>query len=146
MSEYYSKQEILDKARELAGMISETEEVDFFKRAEGQINQHLKVQQIIGQIKKLQKEAVNLKHYEKTEALKETDAKIDALQDELDDIPLVQEFKQSQTEVNELLQMVSYAISNTVTKKIIESTGGDVLAGTTTKSPFTMINQNQNHN
>lgn len=140
MSDYYTKQDILEKARELAGMIAETEEVDFFKRAEGQINQHLKVQQIIGQIKKLQKEAVNLKHYGKTEALKETDAKIDALQDELDEIPLVQEFKQSQGEVNDLLQMVSHAISNTVTNKIIESTGGDLLAGTTTKSPFTMIN------
>ena len=140
MSDYYTKQDILEKARELAGMIAETEEVDFFKRAEGQINQHLKVQQIIGQIKNLQKEAVNLKHYGKTEALKETDAKIDALQDELDEIPLVQEFKQSQGEVNDLLQMVSHAISNTVTNKIIESTGGDLLAGTTTKSPFTMIN------
>ncbi|QKS71362.1 YlbF family regulator [Paenalkalicoccus suaedae] len=136
MAEYRSKQEVLDKARELADLIAETEEVDFFKRAELQINDHLRTQEIIAQIKKLQKEAVNLKHYQKTEALKETDAKIDALQDELDDIPLVKEFKQSQMEVNDILQMVSNTISNTVTKKIIESSGGDVLKGTTTKNPF----------
>ncbi|WP_280768899.1 RicAFT regulatory complex protein RicA family protein [Salipaludibacillus daqingensis] len=134
--EKYSKPEIIEKARELASMVVETEEVDFFIRAEGQINEHLKVQEIIGKIKLLQKEAVNLKHYQKTEALKATDAKIDALQDELDEIPLVVEFKQSQTDVNNLLQMVSNTISNTVTTKIIESTGGDLLKGTTTKSPF----------
>lgn len=136
MSEEYTKKEIMEESRKLAEKIAETEEVDFFKRAESQINDHLRVQEIIGQIKLLQKEAVNLKHYEKTEALKETDAKIDALQDELDDIPLVQEFKQSQGEVNDLLQMVSNTISNTVTQKIIESTGGDLLKGTTQKSPF----------
>nr|WP_177169747.1 RicAFT regulatory complex protein RicA family protein [Salisediminibacterium haloalkalitolerans] len=136
MSEGYTKKEIMEESRKLAEKIAETEEVDFFKRAEAQINEHLRVQEIIGQIKLLQKEAVNLKHYEKTEALKETDAKIDALQDELDDIPLVQEFKQSQGEVNDLLQMVSNTISNTVTQKIIESTGGDLLKGTTQKSPF----------
>lgn len=132
----YTKPEIVERARELAAMVVETEEVDFFIRAEKQINEHLKVQEIIGKIKLLQKEAVNLKHYQKTEALKVTDGKIDALQDELDNIPLVLEFKQSQTEVNNLLQMISSSISNTVTTKIIESTGGDLLKGTTTKSPF----------
>ncbi|UCZ51646.1 RicAFT regulatory complex protein RicA family protein [Bacillus shivajii] len=136
MTKLYTKEDVREKAKELASMISETEEVDFFKRAELQINDHLKVQEIIGQIKSLQKEAVNLKHYEKHEALKAVEDKIDALQDELDNIPLVQEFKQSQTDVNNLLQLVSSTISNTVTKKIIESTGGDPLQGTTTKNPF----------
>lgn len=136
MSETYTKKDIVNKARELAAMVAETEEVDFFKRAESQINGHLRVQEIIGKIKALQKEAVNLKHYQKTEALKATDAKIDALQDELDGIPLVEEFKQSQTEVNELMQLVSNTISNTVTTKIIESTGGDLLQGTTIKNPL----------
>ncbi|MGJ9381491.1 hypothetical protein CR203_03265 [Salipaludibacillus neizhouensis] len=136
MSGTYTKQDIVKKARELAAMMAETEEVDFFKRAESQINDHLRVQEIIGKIKALQKEAVNLKHYQKTEALKATDAKIDALQDELEGIPLVEEFKQSQTEVNELMQLVSNTISNTVTTKIIESTGGDLLQGTTNKNPL----------
>ncbi|WP_096189052.1 RicAFT regulatory complex protein RicA family protein [Evansella halocellulosilytica] len=136
MTKLYTKAEVKEKAKELANMIAETEEVDFFKRAELQINDHLKVQEIIGQIKSLQKEAVNLKHYEKHEALKAVEDKIDALQDELDNIPLVREFKQSQTDVNSLLQLVSTTISNTVTNKIIESTGGDPLQGTTKKNPL----------
>ncbi|MDG5789028.1 RicAFT regulatory complex protein RicA family protein [Evansella sp. AB-P1] len=136
MSNMYTKQQIVDKAKELAKMIAETEEVDFFKRAELQINTHLRVQEIIGQMKSLQKEAVNLQHYEKHEGLKAVEEKIDALQDELDEIPLVREFKQSQTDVNQLLQLVSTTISNNVTNEIIKSTGGDVLKGTTTKNPL----------
>ncbi|MFB5660488.1 RicAFT regulatory complex protein RicA family protein [Alteribacillus sp. HJP-4] len=137
----YSKKEVLGKARELGKMIAETEEVDFFKRAEEQINRNLKVQELIGKIKKKQKEAVNLQHYEKTEALKKVEQQIDDLNAEIDDIPLVQEFKQSQTDVNQLLQLVSTTISNTVTDEIIESAGGDKLQGTTTKNPFMNIEQ-----
>ncbi|MEC2221622.1 regulatory iron-sulfur-containing complex subunit RicA, partial [Bacillus subtilis] len=36
----YSKKDIVQQDRNLAKMISETEEVDFFKRAEAQINEN----------------------------------------------------------------------------------------------------------
>jgi cell fate (sporulation/competence/biofilm development) regulator YmcA (YheA/YmcA/DUF963 family) len=136
MTTTYTRDDIRLKAKELAKMMAETEEVDFFKRAEKQINEHLKVQELIAQIKQLQKEAVNLQHYGKGEALKEVEAKIDALHQEIDSIPLVQEFKSSQVEVNELLQMVSNTISKTITDEIITSMGGDLLKGTTTKNPY----------
>ncbi|WP_227935886.1 RicAFT regulatory complex protein RicA family protein [Alkalihalobacillus deserti] len=136
MTTIYTRDDIRLKAKELAKMMAETEEVDFFKRAEKQINEHLRVQELIAEIKKLQKEAVNLQHYGKSEALKEIEAKIDALHEEIDSIPLVQEFKSSQVEVNELLQMVSNTISKTVTDEIITSMGGDLLKGTTTKNPY----------
>lgn len=71
----YSKKEIVERARELAKMISETEEVDFFKKAEAQINENTKISTIINQIKALQKQAVNLKHYGKHEALKQVEEK-----------------------------------------------------------------------
>ncbi|MBD7936643.1 MULTISPECIES: RicAFT regulatory complex protein RicA family protein [Cytobacillus] len=127
----YSKDDIVKRARELAVMIADTEEVDFFKRAEAQINENEKVSKIIAQIKGLQKQAVNLQHYGKEEALRKTEAKIDSLEEELDAIPVVQEFKQSQVDVNDLLQIVSSAISNRVTDEIISSTGGDLLSGQT---------------
>ncbi|MEH7806219.1 RicAFT regulatory complex protein RicA family protein [Bacillus pumilus] len=128
----YSKKEIVERARELAKMISETEEVDFFKKAEAQINENTKISTIINQIKALQKQAVNLKHYGKHEALKkQVEEKIDALQEELDEIPVIQEFKESQVEVNSLLQLVAHTISNQVTDEIILSTGGDLLLGET---------------
>ncbi|GAF63569.1 RicAFT regulatory complex protein RicA family protein [Alkalihalobacillus trypoxylicola] len=136
METKYTRDEIIQKSKELASMMAQTEEVDFFKKAEKKINEHLRVQELIAQIKKLQKEAVNLKHYQKIEALKQTEEKIDALQDEIEQIPLVQEFQQSQLEVNELLQMVSNTITKKITEEIIVSMGGDVLRGTTVKNPL----------
>lgn len=127
----YTKDDIVARATELAKMISETEEVDFFKRAEAQINENQKVREMIASIKSLQKQAVNFQHYGKTEALKMVEAKIEKIEEELDEVPIVQEFKQSQTDVNDLLQIVASTISNTVTDEIILSTGGDLLRGET---------------
>ncbi|MCT8139893.1 RicAFT regulatory complex protein RicA family protein [Anaerobacillus sp. CMMVII] len=140
MTKTYTKDDIILKAQELAKMIAETEEVEFFKQAELQVNENATIQELISKIKKTQKEAVNLEHYGKVEAQKNADVKIETLQDELDEIPLVKEFKQSQMDVNGLLQLVATTISNTVTDEIIKSTGGDVLKGTTatktTKAPM----------
>lgn len=118
----YSKVEIVAKAKELAKMISETEEVDFFKRAEKQINENNKVSELIEGIKKQQKEAVNLQHFGKHEALKDVEGRINQMTDDVDQIPIVQEFKQSQMEVNQLLQLVTTTISNKVTEEIIKTT------------------------
>lgn len=127
----YTKTEIVAKARELAQAIAETDEVDFFKRAESAINQNEKVKKNMKLIKSYQKQAVNFQHYGKHEALKQVEEKIDNLMKELEEIPVVSEFKESQQEVNDLLQLVSSTISNAVTDEIIKSTGGDLLAGTT---------------
>lgn len=117
----YTKEQIIEKAIELANMVAQTEEVSFFKKAEQKINDHEKVQQLIAEIKKHQKEAVNLQHYRKHEALKKVEEKIDDLMNQVDEIPLVKEFKQSQTEVNDLLQLIATTISDTVTNKITNS-------------------------
>jgi cell fate (sporulation/competence/biofilm development) regulator YmcA (YheA/YmcA/DUF963 family) len=127
----YTKDEIVARAKELASMIAETDEVDFFKRAEAQIHANENVRLYITEIKGLQKQAVNLQHYGKPEALKRVENKIASIESELDAIPIVKEFKQSQVEVNELLQLIANTISNTVTDELIVSTGGDVLRAET---------------
>lgn len=138
----YDKDAIVTRARELAQMIADTEEVDFFKRAEAQIHENEKVSRLISEIKGLQKQAVNFEHYGKPEALRRTEEKLAALEVELDSIPVVQEFKQSQTEVNELLQLVATTISNKVTDEVISSTGGDLLSG---KTGAAIQNSKQHH-
>ena len=127
----FTKDEIIEKARSLAKMIAETDEVDFFKKAEAKINENDKVSQKISTIKALQKQAVNFQHYGKVEAYKNTEDKLEALQQELDDIPIVNEFKESQADVNDLLQLVATTISNCVTDEILKSTGGNLLSGET---------------
>ena len=131
MTTKYTKDEILEKAREIAYMIAHTEEVDFFKRAEAQINENQFVREKIASLKSLQKQAVNFQHLGKEKALKMIEGKIAAIEEEIDSLPVVQEFKQSQGDVNSLLQMVANSISNNVTNHIIEETGGDLLRGET---------------
>ncbi|MBA4536273.1 RicAFT regulatory complex protein RicA family protein [Bacillus aquiflavi] len=127
----YTKEDIISRAKELALMIAQTDEVDFFKRAEALIHENENVRNKIATIKSLQKQAVNFQQYGKDNALKQVEEKILAIEKELDEIPIVQEFKQSQVEVNDLLQLVAVTVSNTVTDEIIMSTGGDVLRGET---------------
>ncbi|MEK5081025.1 RicAFT regulatory complex protein RicA family protein [Solibacillus sp. FSL W7-1436] len=127
----YTKDEIVEKAKEIAHMIANTEEVEFFKKAEEQINENQFVREKIASLKALQKQAVNFQHLGKEKALKMIEGKITGIETEIDELPVVQQFKQSQTEVNELLQLVSNAIANNVTDEVIASTGGDLLKGET---------------
>ncbi|MCU7556488.1 RicAFT regulatory complex protein RicA family protein [Macrococcus capreoli] len=127
----YTNDEILLKAKELGKMMAETEAVDFFKRAEAQIHENQNVREKMASLKSLQKQAVNFENYGKEKALGMVEEKIAKVEAELDEMPIVDQFKEAQGEVNALLQMVSHAISQTVTDEIIVSTGGDLLTGET---------------
>ncbi|MFS0672513.1 RicAFT regulatory complex protein RicA family protein [Ornithinibacillus sp. 179-J 7C1 HS] len=127
----YTRTQILEEAKKLADMLANTEEIDRFKQVETKINENKKVQKLIQKIKTLQKQAVNFQAYEKREALKRIEDEIDRLQAEIDEIPIVQEFKETQIVVNDVLQLVSKTIAREVTNKVIESTGGDPLSGKT---------------
>ncbi|HLS06368.1 MAG TPA: YlbF family regulator, partial [Bacillota bacterium] len=59
------------------------------------------------------------------------------LHEELDEIPIVQEFKDIQVTVNNILQLVTKTIAREVTNQIIEDTGGDVLQGETGTKIYT---------
>ncbi|MFQ3543253.1 YlbF family regulator [Halobacillus rhizosphaerae] len=127
----YTRKQIVDEAHKLAKMMADIEEIDRFKQLEAKLNDNKKVQDYINRIKALQKQAVNFQAYGKTEALQKVENEIDRLQEELDSIPVVAEFKDSQMVINDILQMVSSTISREVTNEVIRSTGGDVLKGET---------------
>ncbi|HLR64245.1 MAG TPA: YlbF family regulator [Pseudogracilibacillus sp.] len=127
----YTRKEVLDHAKELASMLANTEEIERFKEVEAKVNGNEKIERLVKKIKTLQKQAVNLQAYEKDNALKIVEEQIDKAQAELDSMPVVQEFQDIQTTVNDVLQLVTKTIAREVTEHIIESTGGDVLKGET---------------
>ncbi|MGE7949086.1 RicAFT regulatory complex protein RicA family protein [Lysinibacillus sp. NPDC093688] len=127
----YTKEDLIKKSHEIAHMIANTPEVEFFKKAEAQINENQQVRERIASLKSLQKQAVNFQHLGKEKALKLIEDKIEKIEEEINAIPVVQQFKESQGDVNDLLQLVSNTIANNVTNEIIRSTGGDLLRGET---------------
>ena len=108
-------------------MIAESEEIERFKQAEKKISAHMRVQELINDLKKKQKRGVALEHNRQYEAVPPLEKEMEAIQEELDSIPIVEEFKQTQQEIDELLQLVSNIIGNTLSRKVIVSTGGDPL-------------------
>ncbi|MUT66435.1 RicAFT regulatory complex protein RicA family protein [Paenibacillus sp. NEAU-GSW1] len=113
------REDIMAKAQELASLIYTSEEVQHYRRAEKQIQGNERVQGLIAQIKKKQKEVVAFETTFKNETMvKKIEGEMEQLQDELDGIPIVSEFQQSQTDINYLLQLVVSIIRDTVSEKI----------------------------
>src|SRR5699024_716201 len=126
-----TRKEMLAEAKHLGKMLANTEEIDRVQKEEAKINENQKVQHLLKRIKALQKQGDNLQAYGKPEAQQKVEKEIDQLQNEIDAIPIVQEFKEIQIVVNDVLQRVTGTIAREVTTEVIESTGGDVLAGET---------------
>lgn len=112
------REDIMEKAKHLAELILTTEEVQQFQRAEKQIQSHERLQEIIAQMKKKQKEIVAFESFQNKQMVEKIEGELNALQDELDNIPLVVEFQQSQTDVNYMLQLVMSVIRDTIAEKI----------------------------
>jgi cell fate (sporulation/competence/biofilm development) regulator YmcA (YheA/YmcA/DUF963 family) len=127
----YTRKQVIEEAHRLASMMANIEEINRFKQLEAKLNENQKIQIMIKKIKALQKQAVNFQAYGKQEALAKVEKEIDRLQDEIDAIPIVQEFKDSQVVINDILQLVTNTIAREITNEVIRSTGGDVLAGET---------------
>ncbi|WP_409340896.1 RicAFT regulatory complex protein RicA family protein [Paenibacillus sp. MBLB4367] len=113
------REDIMSKAKELAALISTSSEVEFYQKAEKQIADNDHVQSLIKQIKKKQKEIVAFQNtFKNPQMVEKIEAEITSLQDELDSIPIVTEFQQSQSDINYLLQLVMSVVRDTVSEKI----------------------------
>lgn len=112
------RDDIMAKAKQLAEMICTTEEVSQYQKAEKLVQKHERVQELISAMKKKQKEIVAFESFQNQAMVEKIEKEIDELQQELDNIPLVVEFQQSQTDVNYLLQLVMSVIRDTVAEKI----------------------------
>ncbi|MDP4097462.1 YlbF family regulator [Paenibacillus sp. P96] len=119
------RQDILQKTQELAKLLQNSEEVQLFRKAEDKIKNHQRIQQLIAVMKKKQKEIVAFESLKNTAMVAKIEHEIEQLQTELDGIPVVSEFQQSQVEINELLQMIMGAIRDTVSEKVSVETGKD---------------------
>ncbi|OXM84765.1 RicAFT regulatory complex protein RicA family protein [Paenibacillus rigui] len=124
-TEMIVREDILAKAKELAELISTSNEVQFFQKAEAQISSNDQIQTLISAIKKKQKEIVAFESFENNKMVEKIEKEIEDLQDQLDNIPIVSEFKQSQEDINYLLQLVMSVIRDTVSDKVAVVAGNE---------------------
>lgn len=118
-TEMVVREDILAKAKELAELISTSDEVQFFQKAEKQIANNDEIQKLISMIKKKQKEIVAFETtFKNKQMVEKIEGEIDQLQNQLDEFPIVNEFRQSQEDINYLLQLIMSVIRDTVSEKI----------------------------
>ncbi|EGL16625.1 RicAFT regulatory complex protein RicA family protein [Paenibacillus chitinolyticus] len=122
-TEMIVREDILAKTKELAELLTTSSEVQFFQQAEKQINQNEHIQSLIQAMKKKQKEIVAFEKFDNEIMVKKIEKEIEDLQDELDNIPIVSEFQQSQADINYLLQLVMGVIRDTIADKITVESG-----------------------
>ncbi|MFD3261011.1 RicAFT regulatory complex protein RicA family protein [Paenibacillus lentus] len=119
------REDIMSKAKELAELIGTSDEVQHFQKAERLIQKHERVQTLISAIKKKQKEIVAFQSFQNQAMVDKIEQEIEELQDELDEIPVVTEFQQSQSDINYLLQLVISVIRDTVSEKVNVESGSE---------------------
>ncbi len=121
-TEVIVREDILLKAKELAETLTTADEVQIYQKAELKVNNHTEVQEIIKRIKKKQKEIVGFEHFKNQTMVDKIEKEIEELEQQLNEYPVVNEFKQSQEDINYLLQLVIGIIRDTVSEKIAMDT------------------------
>lgn len=122
-TEMVVREDILVKTKELAELISTSDEVVTYQKAEKLIESNAEVQRIISLIKKKQKEIVAFKTFKNEKMVDKIDREISELEEQLDCIPIVNQFRQTQDDINYLLQLVVSVIKETVSEKITVELG-----------------------
>lgn len=118
-------EDVLAKAHQLADYLASCEEVVRFRQAEERIKQNEKVRRITDEIRRKQKQATAFDHFRKPGLARQMDAEVAALLRQLDEIPLVQEYKALQADLNEVLQLITDVIAQTVSGTLDVKTGAD---------------------
>lgn len=113
------REDIMAKAREVAELLSSSDEADIYRKSEKRVNEHQEIQQLIALIKKKQKEIVAFETtFKNADMVKKIEGEIEELQNKLDDYPIVTQFRQSQADLNYTLQLVFDLIRDTLSDKI----------------------------
>lgn len=120
------REDVIAKAKEVAELLAASEEVELFRKAEKRIREHPEIQAIIAQIKKKQKEIVAFETtFKNPDMVKKIEQEIEELQNRLDEYPIVVQFRQTQADLNYILQLVVDLIRDTLSEKIEVLTGAD---------------------
>ncbi|AVQ32908.1 hypothetical protein C7J88_01345 [Staphylococcus muscae] len=121
-----NKEDVLRKARELQQSIQGLETIQYYKQVEAQIHQNEHIAEQMKILKQQQKQSVNLQNYDKPIAYQRSEATIQAIQTEIDDMPIVSEFRQAQREANDTIQFIVETLADGIDINQLDSQQDDV--------------------
>ncbi|MBL7573105.1 RicAFT regulatory complex protein RicA family protein [Staphylococcus saccharolyticus] len=102
----YKKKQILNQTDVLAQRIGELEVVKDYQKVEQQIHKNKMIESKMNHLKAQQKQSVNFQNYGKEVAFQQSENDIKHLEGEINELPIVEEFRAAQYDANELLQMM----------------------------------------
>lgn len=112
------EKQLEQEVEKLLDLLKNHESVQQFQTVRDRAENHPKLKELEAQIKAAQKDAVNFEHYGKPEAQRRAVAEINRLNKEYKSHPLVESYRQSLIEADELLQHVSTMIQKNVNQVI----------------------------
>ena len=112
------EKQLEQEVEKLLDLLKNHESVQQFQTVRNRAENHPKLKELEAQIKAAQKDAVNFEHYGKPEARRQAVAEINRLNKEYKSHPLVESYRQSLIEADELLQHVSTMIQKNVNRVI----------------------------
>lgn len=109
----------LQKAKEeLIDLLKHHEAVLAFQEAEKAIGQLPQISSLAGQMKAYQQEAVLFQKIEKQRAYEEAGEQADLIQNELENLPIVQNYRQKMQDASDLIQYVTKSIEEKINEEL----------------------------
>ena len=109
----------LQKAKEeLIDLLKHHEVVLAFQEAEKAIGQVPQISHLAGQMKAYQQEAVLFQKIEKQRAYEEAGEQADLIQNELENLPIVQDYRQKMQDASDLIQYVTKSIEERINEEL----------------------------
>jgi cell fate (sporulation/competence/biofilm development) regulator YmcA (YheA/YmcA/DUF963 family) len=102
---------------ELLSSIEALESIQFYRQVAGQMEQHRGILKLIKQKKRIQKELVNAQHVQKKNQVAILSEKLAAVEADLFDIPLYQQYLQATEDAQEDLDTISAYIEQELALK-----------------------------
>jgi len=97
-------------------MILKNEDIQRYKRIEKVINNNKQLKAKVNQLKAVQKQLINAKQIEKTQAIIEFEKRYNELLNEIESYPLMSDYMALQGDINEMLQQVQMIIEEGIEK------------------------------
>ncbi|WP_067931624.1 YlbF family regulator [Alicyclobacillus kakegawensis] len=116
------RNELWMQAEELADMILQTPEIQRYQQAESRLQEHPQAQSLMRRLRSLHEQIEEFTVRKVPEAYyRHLTQESEAVLQELEQIPVVREFQQAQSAVNDLLQAVSERLGQAVQERMTDT-------------------------